>query len=315
MTTTTAPPAHRPQPGLVLAGRPAPRSRWPWVLQALLCPVLLLVALIVPASLSLLPGVDRLNEPSTPVSVAAAVMVGLCLLTMLVAVAGVALVLRLDGGRRLADVGWRIDRRSLPMLLLGMVISAVVVVAVGLPLTATGLLRTEDAGLAGDPVWSVLVIGLAQAFLLQAIPEELIFRGYLLGSLRMRPVLAVLTSGLTFGALHLASSGGQQGWGERLMYLADPIGFGLAAGALSLLTGSLWVAVGIHGGLHATLLGAELIERGNPAFAIGNGPASWLLTGLLYTIVAVLAMVVLARRTRGTTVGADDDRRHPADVG
>ncbi len=301
VTTTTVPAARDaadpPQPGLVLAGRAAPRSRWPWPAQALLCPVLLLAALIVPASLSLVPGMDRLDAPSTPVSVAAAVMVGLCLSTTLLAVGVVALLLRLDGGRRLADVGWRLDRRTAAMLVLGMVISAVVVVAVGIPLTAAGLLRTEDASLAGDPVGAVLVVGLSQAFLLQAIPEELIFRGYLLGSLRMRPVLAVLTSGLVFGALHLASSGGQQGWGERMVYLADPIGFGLAAGALSLLTGSLWVAVGIHGGAHATLLSAELLERVDPAFAIGNGPASWLLTGLLYTVVAVVAMVAYARRS------------------
>ncbi len=304
MTTTTASPAHGaahpPQPGLVLAGRAAPRSRWPWAVQALLCPVVLLVALLVPALLTLVPGMDRLDAPSTPVGVAAAVMVGLGLLTLAVAVGGVALLLRLDGGRRLADVGWRVDRRSAAALVLGVVVSAVVVVAVGVPLTAAGLLRTEGAGVAGDPVWAVLVIGLSQAFLLQAIPEELIFRGYLLGSLRMPAAAAVLVSGLTFGALHLASSGGQQGWGERLVYLADPIGFGLAAGALSLLTGSLWVAIGIHGGAHATLLGAELLERVDPAFAIGNGPASWLLTGLLYTVVAAVAMVVRARRSQPT---------------
>lgn len=143
----------------------------------------------------------------------------------------------------------------------------------------------------------MVIGGLSAAFLLQAIPEELIFRGYLLASLRMRPIPAVLVSGVSFAALHLASSGGQQGWGERFAYLAMPLGFGLAAGALSLLTRSLWIAVGIHGGPHVTVLAATLLERVDPAFVGGNGPVLWLLAGLGWTLVAAVAMWVLARRS------------------
>lgn len=275
---------------------PAPRSRWPWVVQAVACPVVLFAALYSQEVFLLVPGLERLDEPSTPIAVVAAAVSAMNLLTLLVALGGVALLARLDGRRRLRDVGWNLTRTSLPLLGVGMVISATVVVCAGAPLTAAGLLRPEDAGIAGEPVWAVLVIGLSQAFVLQAIPEELIFRGYLLGSLRMRPLPAVLVSGLTFGALHLASQGGQQGWVERLAYLAMPIGFGLAAGALVLLTRSLWVAVGVHGGLHVTLLVAALLEQADPALTIGNGPALWLLTGLGLTAVAAAAMILLARQ-------------------
>lgn len=277
-----------------------PRSRWPWPVQALIAVVLLFVALGATAPISLIPGVRKLEDPDAPMVPAVAVAVGVQLVVLVVAIAAVALVARLDGGRRLRDLGWRWNRRSLPALGLGILISAAVVTAVGIPLTAAGVLRPDDAGIAGEPIWAVLTIGLARAFVLQGIPEELIFRGYLLTSLRMRPVSAVLVSGLTFGVLHLVSSGGQQGWTERVMYLAMPIGFGLAAGALMLTTRSLWAAVGVHGGLHLTLLILALLEsRGSPA-SLGNGPALWLLTGLAWTAIAAALMVRLARRSQAS---------------
>ncbi len=287
----------------------APRSRWPWGLQALLSVVVMIVATFAPLVVLLVPGLARLDDPGslTMEVLSVLVVVGVCLVTLLVALGGVALLTRLDGHRRLRDVGWRVDRRSLPLLGVGVALSVVVLVGAGVPLTAAGLLRPGDPVDAGSPVWSVLVIGLAQGFVLQAIPEELIFRGYLLRSVRLRPLLAVLVSGVVFAALHLASSGGQQGWGERVVYLADPLGFGLAAGALVLLTGSRWVAIGIHGGIHATVLATTLLEPVFPALAIGNGPALWLLTGLAWTVVAAVAMVALRRRehaAQGVTGGA-----------
>ncbi len=290
------------------AEQPVPRSRWPWLVQVLLCPVLLFAAIYSQLAFLLVPGMERLDQPSTPglSALAAVVTVAMGLTTLLVALGGVALLARLDGRRRLRDVGWRVDRRSLPLLGLGVLVSAVVLVAADAPASAADLLRYEDSGIGDAPVWKVLVAGLTAAFLLQAIPEELIFRGYLLGSLRMRPVPAVLVSAVSFAVIHLASSGGQQGWGEQIAYLAMPLGFGLAAGALSLLTRSLWIAVGIHGGLHVTVLASVLLERVDPAFAGGNGPALWLFSGLGWTVVAAVAMWLLARRGRG--VAADGAR-------
>lgn len=271
------------------------RSRWPWPAQVLVCAVLLLAAAMASAPLVLVPGIERLDAPGTPMWLVVLVLAGTHLITLVVAVAGVALLARLDGRRRLRDMGWRWDRRSLSLLGLGTLVSVVVVLAVGVPLGLAGALRPTDSGIDGIPWWAALVVGLSQALLLQAIPEELIFRGYLLGSLRMRPLPAVLVSGLSFGVLHLVSSGGQQGWVERVLYLAMPIGFGLAAGALMLLTRSLWVAVGIHGGLHLTLLAVALIEQAVPAVALHGGPAFWVLTGLGWTTVAALAMARLPR--------------------
>lgn len=296
MTTTTGPiPPSTDASALAAAGDP-PRSRWPWYVQCLVS-LLLFVVMAAPVLLTFIPAVRWLDAPDAPFLPGVGVAVGLQVLVLVVAVAGVALVARLDGGRRLRDLGWRWDRRSLPALGLGLLISAVVVVAVGVPLTSAGLLRLDDLGIDNEPLWAVLVIGLVRAFVLQGIPEELIFRGYLLTSLRMRPIKAVLVSGLVFGALHLISSGGQQGWGERIMYLALPTGFGFAAGALMLTTRSLWAAVGIHGGLHLMLLVFAVLPRTGLSIPLGDGPALWLLAGLAWTVVAVMLLIRMTRQT------------------
>jgi membrane protease YdiL (CAAX protease family) len=297
---TTAPQTQPVPPTTDAVAPPAadgpPRSRWPWFVQCLVAVALLVVASSAPLMFAFLPALRDLDRPDAPIGPAVGASVGIQALVLVLAVAGVALVARLDGGRRLRDLGWRWNRRSLPALGLGVLVSALILVAVGVPLTSAGLLRLDDPGIGNEPLWAVLVIGLFRAFVLQGIPEELIFRGYLLTSLRMRPVRAVLVSGLVFGALHLISSGGQQGWGERIMYLALPTGFGFAAGALMLTTRSLWAAVGIHGGLHLTLLGFALLPRTTLSLPFGDGPALWLLAGLAWTLVAVALMVRLARR-------------------
>ena len=274
----------------------APASRWPTVVQVLVAPLLLAVAVALPALLTLLPGVRRINDPGLPTWVDAAAVVGLSVLVLVVAVAAVALVARLDGHRRLADLGWRWDRGRLASLVIGIGVAAVVLVGVGVPLTQAGMLRVDDTETVSGPLGTALVVGLAQAFLLQGIPEELVFRGYLLRSLRLGPARAVLVSGLAFGAIHLISQGGQQGWGERLAYLALPTGFGLAAGALALTTGSLWAAVGVHGGVHLTSLVVGVLAARGVGTPIGDGPALWLLAGLAWTLFAVVLLVVRHRR-------------------
>lgn len=274
-------------------------SRWPTALQVLAAPVLLTVSLVVPSLLTLVPGVRRINDPGVTAGVAAAGTVGLSVLVLAFAVAAVALAARLDGHRSLRDLGWRWDRRSLAPLAVGIGVAAVVLVGVGVPLTLAGVLRVDDTESVSGPLGAAVAVGLAQAFLLQGIPEELIFRGYLLRSLRLRPAGAVLVSGLAFGAIHLVSQGGQEGWAERIAYLAMPTGFGLAAEALALLTRSLWAAVGVHGGLHLTTLVSALLASRGVGTPIGNGPALWLLAGLAWTLIAVVLLVVLHRRGRG----------------
>ena len=62
----------------------------------------------------------------------------------------------------------------------------------------------------GDQWWATLIIVLGMAFLLQGIPEEFIWRGWLLPSLGAKISMrwAVGFSVIVFGSLHLVSRGG-----------------------------------------------------------------------------------------------------------
>ncbi len=197
-----------------------------------------------------------------------------------------ALLLRVQG-LRLRDAGLCWTRTSWASLLAGLGVGMAVVLAIGLPLTWSGLLRTSpDFGL---PWWGLVIAGLAQAFLLQGLPEELLFRGYQMTALRTRPIVALFISAAVFGVIHLASSGGQQNVLERMLYLVMPFGFAIAGGALMILLDSLWAAVGVHGGVHVgSLIGLFV--------GLGSGPAFWVGCGLVWTMLGLVLLAVAKRR-------------------
>ncbi len=257
--------------------------RLPEVVRALLAVVVLLIAIFAPSLLlAPIPGVREWNRG---LSIEGQVAFGVLFMAGTTIVAALLLVLlaRYVDRVRLRDYGCRWDARSLPALLLGIGVSLAVVVPGTALVGALGWLRPLDAG--DDlPMWVTVVRILSLAFLLQGIPEELIFRGYLLTTLRQHgPVVAVWISAVLFGVLHLVSQGGQQNALERVLYLAWPFGFGLAAGALCLVTRSVWSAVGIHAGSHLATFVCTLL-------GFGEGPAAWLMIGALYVIVAVATM-------------------------
>lgn len=261
-------------------------SRWLRLL-AVVGPILgLLVALLIPSLLStwLLPSEASEPAPGEVVTYVALQSVVVALL----AVGAAALLLRVHK-LRLRDAGLRWTRTSAAYLLLGIGLAAAVVLAVGLPLTRLGLLRPN--AVPDLPLWALLIAGVAQAALLQGFPEELLFRGYQMTALRARPVVAVFVSAAVFGVLHLVSNGGQESTLERILYLALPFGFAVTAGALMIVTGSLWAAVGIHSGLHVgTLIGLFL--------GLGNGPWLWVVGGAVYTAVGLVLLAVAHRRGR-----------------
>lgn len=247
--------------------------------------VALLLATVVPAALSslLLPSVDDGTPSGTVIPVVLVQSVAVCL-----AAVGLCHLLLRRHGLRLRDVGFRWTRSSLPSLLAGLAIGAIVLVGVGLTLTRLGLLRVEDET-AALPWWTLVIAGLARAVLLQGLPEELLFRGYQMKALHLRPVAAVFVSAAVFGAMHLISSGGQQNALERALYLLTPFGFALAAGALMVVTDSLWGAIGVHSGLHVGFLAGAFL-------GIGDGPWLWVLGGAAWMVIAFLLFVVAHRQ-------------------
>ena len=134
----------------------------------------------------------------------------------------------------------------------------------------------------GDQWWATLIIVLGMAFLLQDIPEEFIWRGWLLPSLGAKTSMrwAVGFSVVVFGSLHLVSRGGQSNALEHVIYLAMPLGFAYAAAMARLVANSTWAAVGVHGGFHTAMVFANVLP-------INNSPILWALIGALWFAVGL----------------------------
>ena len=165
--------------------------------------------------------------------------------------------------------------------------TAMIGVAMVILLIAGGvtiLLGTTGEPLAqhGDQWWATLIIVLGMAFLLQGIPEEFIWRGWLLPSLGAKTSMrwAVGFSVVVFGSLHLVSRGGQSNALEHVIYLAMPLGFAYAAAMARLVANSTWAAVGVHGGFHTAMVFANVLP-------INNSPILWALIGALWFAVGL----------------------------
>ncbi|WP_162138666.1 CPBP family intramembrane glutamic endopeptidase [Corynebacterium doosanense] len=146
---------------------------------------------------------------------------------------------------------------------------------------------------------------LVRAYVLQGFPEELLYRGWLFSIVRDRPWVAFWFTTFSFMIIHLASAGGQQNVVERLVYLVLPLGMGMLAGAVVLWRGSMWWAVGTHGGMHLMLAVLTV------AYPVELGTASWLVLGLAQVIMAAVILALWHRQPReqdreGFRVRAED---------
>lgn len=270
-----------------------PPRRFPDAVRVLLAPVLMLLTAFAPFLLVLVPGFVDFTRGITDPVVGAAVTLPVHVLTALVAVLLVWLCMRLLDRRPMRETGLRFNARTIPMLLLGTAIATIIVLVVALPLAAAGLMRPPEP--MDGPFWLAVLLGISAGFVLQAFPEEFVWRGYLLQTMRVRAEVAVLVSAVLFALMHLMSEGGQESPLEHLMYLAVPFGFAVLAGGLVLRTGSMWAAVGVHGGVH---LGTLILTH---FFDVGEGPAYWLIGGLVFTVVGLLVM----RASRSARPAAD----------
>ena len=165
--------------------------------------------------------------------------------------------------------------------------AAMIGVAMVILLIAGGvtiLLGTTGEPLAqhGDQWWVTLIAVLGMAFLLQGIPEELVWRGWLLSSLGAKTTMrwSVGLSVIVFGTLHLTSNGGQSNAIEHVIYLVMPLGFAYAAAMARLAANSTWAAIGVHGGYHTAMLLANVLP-------INNSPTLWVLIGALWFAVGL----------------------------
>ncbi|HIV57469.1 MAG TPA: CPBP family intramembrane metalloprotease [Candidatus Stackebrandtia faecavium] len=271
------------------AAKPGPR--WPTWARTLAPPLLMLPTVSVSMILYLIPGFGALAQRSDSLQLLAYAPLAAVALAAYVLVSW-ALVHWVDR-RRFRDLGFRLDLRALLALLLGCVIALVVAVATAGFISIFGLGRpidTSNADTQGSV--SVLVVGivviLLQAFVLQGIGEEVMFRGYLMQSLRRRPMLGIFITAIAFTVPHLMSSGGQQNWLDRIVYLALPLGFALSAGFLAVALRSVWAAIGIHGGFHL----ANFIV-GTLGLLTADGPAVYLTFGVLHAVAAAAIALLI----------------------
>ncbi|MDO5287861.1 MAG: type II CAAX endopeptidase family protein [Actinomycetia bacterium] len=193
----------------------------------------------------------------------------------------------IDRGKRI-DLGLRLDRGALAWM------AAMVAVAVVILCLTAGVLALMGARApVADPLsslpvearnWARLPAAISMGFLFAAIPEETIWRGWFYSSAGSTHLAAVV-SVLTFTVMHLASNGGQHGLGQRFIYLVGTIGFATAAMAVRSVTGSVWPAIGVHGGM---LMAEDLL-----AYHLGvpKQPWTWITVGVLWAAVGVALLL------------------------
>src|SRR5699024_3621678 len=237
--------AHRPDQPSTTSAAPPPDSaaalppRWPGWARTLLAIMLMLPCAMAGTVLLLVPGYTGLLEhPAMTVQVAGYAPFAATVLAAYLLVSWA--LLRWVDRRPFGALGLRLDRRALLGLLVGCgiallngLVAAGAVQALGLargaasagwdgPVKEAGVLTAlamgaARAGWAGPVREAGVLTGLAmvlfivlRAFVLLGIGEEVRFRGYLMQSLRRRPVLAVLVAAVAFTIPHLLSNGGQQ---------------------------------------------------------------------------------------------------------
>ena len=209
--------------------------------------------------------------------------------TILVLMLCYALRRTLDRGRRVS-LCLRLKRRTL-LWVVGMVVAAIAVeFAVAGVVHILGLAGGNE-GIPDRPWWIIAVTIFSQSFLLQGIPEEIIWRGWLFSSLGETRCAAV-SSVLGFTVVHLLSQGGQQNLLEHITYLAMPCGFAVTALIVRTISGSTWAAIGVHGGF--LVANDALKDR----LHLPVGSITWILQGLLWAAVGLLILAFHRRRQR-----------------
>ena len=200
-------------------------------------------------------------------------------LTTLVACASVWLLCRYLDKTPFSIVDLRLTSRGV-LWFFSMIAAACIIFATTMGIVHLAGVKGISEDSSGDTWWANIILAFGLGFFLQAIPEEIIFRGWLIPSLG-NTKLAVALSVVTFGAIHIVSQGGQQNLVERFIYLIMPLGFAFSAAIVRLASHSVWAAIGVHGGLHIS---------GTIMFFLPNesSPLQWTLLGVLWVLVGII---------------------------
>ena len=265
--------------------------------------VRIVIAFVMTFACALMPGVVALIPPLRSFAAAHPHPQGdtgdLAIGAFIVVVYGVATILALifcyvlrrslDRGRSV-HLRLQVDCRAMRWM------AGMILIAVAVELTVAALIHAlglaSKGGAAPDlPWWAMVVATLSQAFLLQAVPEETVWRGWLFSSLGETRCAAV-SSVLGFTAVHLFSQGGQHNLLEHLTYLAGPCGFAVMALIVRMISGSTWAAIGVHGGF--LVANDALTDR----LHLPIGSITWILQGVIWAAVGLFILAFHRRRQR-----------------
>lgn len=141
--------------------------------------------------------------------------------------------------------------------------------------------------------------------LFEAVPEELIFRGYLFRNLNtaMPGWLAVFAQAVLFTAFGLALWIPEGGWAVLPERLPLFLGMGVVLGCIRLITGNVWACVGFHTAFQVaaqTLLNGEL-------FTVESGQGLLMLAVFLSPFVFGVAVTSFLTRDEGSWSGRVPD--------
>lgn len=292
-----------PVSGIAGPGPRIPLTWWGLVIRAIAGTALILGANVIrPPLQELIVG----DAASTEIADMAVTTV-FFLLTPVLVIAGVYLWIRFVERMSFRITGIMNGRAILPGVLGGTAVVAVAMAAawIVLLLAGEGLDPAEFVDGAGDAAAQgaetsvaavavlMIIYTFVRAFLLQGLPEELIYRGWFFALTRSRPMFTFWWTTLAFMIIHLTSAGGQQSMAEHFYYLALPLGMGMLAGSVVLWRGSVWWAVGTHGGMHVCLPVATMIAP------IDMGMTAWFTVGAAQAILALLILLLWKRGSAG----------------
>ena len=141
--------------------------------------------------------------------------------------------------------------------------------------------------------WLIGLVPALALILMQVSAEEVAFRGYLLQQLRARfrsPLIWAVLPALAFGALHFDPA--TYGVVNATAYVVNAATMGTLAAFVTMRTGNLGAAIGLHFGNNAsvTLFGLDGQLSGFSLYAVAMDPASGYATYsiLTQTLVAVV---------------------------
>lgn len=282
--TTTLPQTTAAAASQAQASTPS-RPRLPYPVRVALIGVAMLANIALTPMILGLPLNYLYNRYEMPLDLALALTQVMKMTPALGAIFLVWVYMRFIDRRPLREAGLVFTRTSAPLWLLGTVAAVVAVLPVGLLLQNAGLLHPDPSAIESvSPLWT-FITAMVLGLFAQGFPEELLWRGYGLATMRLRPLTAVIVSALAFGSMHLLSIGGQQNVAEQVIYLIGPISFGLLAGVMAVSFRSIWPAVGVHFGHHLAYYLGSL-------FGMGTGPWLWVSAGSVFLILSAVCYVV-----------------------